>query len=427
VNTPRFKFSVVPAALAMLIGFLAMPVLNVVRVDARGLGHERTQPGQVRSSGFALVAAAAMTLLGRLRATASRAQRHALFRPTVALVALGVLALFIAPKALFAAPFLLGTTLSEGQHAGEFIYEERVAPALASRDNVTVLSGQNLKAGAVIGRVNKGVGRVSTPAVVGTGNGTVSLVYAGPDVVVGNYVVTCKTAVGNGGVFSVVNPNGKALPDLTMTPGAGGTTVYTSREINFSITDGGTDFIVNDAFTFVVSTTAPVVIGTGNGTISGLSLGPDAIPGNYRVECITAVTNGGTFKVVAPDGDEVAVGSIVAGAGGTLVLANQRQLNLTVTDGATDFAVGDAFNVCVFNQLVNGKVVAWDPTTFDGRDDAAGILYDNVDATSGDLPGVIVSRDAAVIKSVLIWGAAITAEQKESAYGDLLKLGIVCR
>jgi hypothetical protein len=115
----------------------------------------------------------------------------------------------------------------------------------------------------------------------------------------------------------------------------------------------------------------------------------------------------------------------VAGAGGVLVLANQRQLNLTITDGATDFALADAFNVCVFNELLGGKAVAWDPLTFDGRDDVAGILYDNVDASAADKAGVLVSRDAEITKSALQWAAAITAAQKESAYLDLSKRGVV--
>jgi hypothetical protein len=312
-----------------------------------------------------------------------------------------------------------GVALTEGQHAGEFVLGEREPN---SREIITVLSGQNLKAGAVVGRVNKGVGRASTPTVVGTGNGTMTQVFAGPEIQKGNYVVTCTAAAANGGTFSVVNPAGKALPSAVL---AAGSVTYRSREINFVITDGATDFIVGDSFTIVVDTTAPLVIGTGNGTVSGLSLGPDAKTGQYRVECIAAVTNGGEFKIWGPDGDAVAVGFIVAGAGGTLVLANQRQLNLTITDGSTDFAVGDAFNVAVFNELLGGKVVAWDPLTFDGRDDVAGILYDNVDASAADLPGVLVSRGAEVMKGSLIWAAAITAAQKESAYGDLAKRGVI--
>jgi hypothetical protein len=57
-----------------------------------------------------------------------------------------------------------------------------------------------------------------------------------------------------------------------------------------------------------------------------------------------------------------------------------------VTDAA-DFIVGNFFDICVFNQLNGGKVVAWDPTTFDGSHILSGILLDNVNATASDLPG----------------------------------------
>jgi hypothetical protein len=313
----------------------------------------------------------------------------------------------------------VGAVKTEGQHAGEFLLSE--APGNLSRENVTVLSGQNLKAGAVVGRVTKGVGRMTVPAVVGTGNGTATVVFGGPETLVGNYVVTCTIAAANGGTFSVVNPAGKALPVAVVG------TPYRSREINFTLNDGGTDFIVGDSFTFVVDTTAPAVVGTGNGTVSGISLGPDAKPGNYRVEITAAITNGGEFKIASPDGDIVEQGFIVAGAGGTFVGGNKRQLNLTITEGSTDFAVADAFNICVFKQLAGGKAVAWDPLTFDGRDDAVGLLYDNVDASAADLAGVLVSRHAVVMKESLQWAAAITAAQKDSAYLDLAARGVIAR
>jgi hypothetical protein len=68
----------------------------------------------------------------------------------------------------------------------------------------------------------------------------------------------------------------------------------------------------------------------------------------------------------------------------------------------------------VFNQLSGGKVVAWDPTTFDGSHIVAGILLDNVNATAADLAGVLIGRDAVVQKSQLQWGAAITAGRRTS-------------
>jgi hypothetical protein len=54
--------------------------------------------------------------------------------------------------------------------------------------------------------------------------------------------------------------------------------------------------------------------------------------------------------------------------------------------------LGNYFDICVFNQLLGGKVVAWAPGTYDGRHKAVGILYDNVDASLADVAGVIVTR-----------------------------------
>lgn len=415
---------ILPVALVLLIGFLLMPMLNVVRVDARGMGTERDQPWRSKAKGLMAAAGCALTFLELLH---RRLARHPLFKPLVAAGAVALVAL-LNIHVLMAMPIIGMSSLTEGQHAGEFLLEERCEPGYPSREKITVLSGQNLKAGAIIGRVSKGIGRLSIPVVAGTGTGTVTNVYSGPEVQVGNYVMTCTAAVANGGVFSIVAPDGTALEPLTMTPGAAGTTKYRSRHINFTITDA-TDFVVADVFTFVVSTTAPTVIGgTGTGTISALALGPDAKPGNYRVYCITATTNGGTFQVFygGPDGGE-SIGSYLMTAGaGTATAFETRQISFTLTD-ATDFIVGDYFDVCVFNQLSGGKIVAWDPTNYDGRATAVGALYDNIDATSADTTGVIVTRDATFDANALQWGATISAADKNSAYNDLAKRNVIVR
>jgi hypothetical protein len=256
------------------------------------------------------------------------------------------------------------------------------------------------------------------------GNGTMTAIFGGPEVEVGAYLVQCTAIATHGGTFSVTTPSGKVLPSIIMTPGAGGSTVYTSRHINFILTDGSTDFALTALFTVTVSTTAPLVIGgTGNGTLSLHSLGPDAKPGNYRVINRAVVAEGGDFEVLSPDGD--AIGRFLMGttSGGAAAFTS-RQVNFTLTD-ATDFILGNYFDLCVFNQLGGGKAVAWDPLTFDGRDDVAGVLYDAVDAAAGDLPGVLVTRDAQVLKSALQWAAAITAAQKDSAYRELAARGVI--
>jgi hypothetical protein len=175
----------------------------------------------------------------------------------------------------------------------------------------------------------------------------------------------------------------------------------------------------------VVSTTAPTVIGgTGTGVMTALSLGPDAKPGRYQVINRVVVANGGDFEVLDPDGNSV--GRFIWSASGSTASFTSRHINFTLSD-ATDYIAGNYFDVCVFNQLNGGKVVEWDPTTFDGRHVAVGVLWDNVDASAADADGVIVTRDATINKGSLIWSASITSSQKESAYGDLAARGVIAR
>jgi len=298
-------------------------------------------------------------------------------------------------------------SVTETYHAAEFLLSE--ASGQRSREAVTVLSGQDLAAGAVCGRVTMAVGKAAIPTVVGDGDGVMSGLFAGPKVQEGAYVLTCTAIAENAGTFSVVNPSGKALPSATVA------VAYTSDEINFTIADGSTDFAVGDVFTITVGTGAPAVVGTGNGTLSSISLGPDAKTGRYQFVCREAVTNGGKFELMGPDGASVAFRSITAGAGGTAVFAN-RQLNATITDGSTDFAVGDHFEVFVYNKTTK-KVVAWDatPTAYDGRHIPAGILYAAVDASTADAAGVLVARDAEVDADALSWITGTTAAEKANA------------
>lgn len=417
MTTPRNRFTVAPFIVALFAAFVALPALAVVKVNQLGMGIEHEQPWRRVSNGLSSAASVVRHAVARLGEMLEAMQRHALFRPAV-----GAAALLIAThqsNALLAMPVLMGV-LTEGQHAGEFVMEERGGAGQASRENITVLSGQTLTAGAVIGRVKLGIGRISIPTVSGTGNGTVGTVFAGPEVEVGSYVATCTAAAANAGTFSVTTPRGKALPAATVA------VAYTSRHISFTIADGSTDYIVGDSFTFVVSTTAPTVIGgTGTGVMTALSLGPDAKTGRYQVINRAVVTNGGDFEVIGPDG--ASVGRFLMGTGSTGTASfTSRTVNFTLSD-ATDYILGNYFDICVYNELSGGKVVAWDPTTFDGRHRAEGGLYDNVNAASGDLAGVIVTRDAVFLKGSLQWGTAITAAQKESAYLDLAKRGIVCR
>lgn len=101
--------------------------------------------------------------------------------------------------------------------------------------------------------VTEGVPNTGTAGGGNTGNGTMTNVEGRRRLKVGTYTLTCITAVAHGGVFSVVDPDSIALPNATMTPGAGGTTNFENDQIAFSLTDGSTDFIVGDTFTVAVT------------------------------------------------------------------------------------------------------------------------------------------------------------------------------
>lgn len=302
------------------------------------------------------------------------------------------------------------TTLTEGQHAGEFIVSEE---GTRSREAVTVLSGQDLSAGAVLGKVSRALAAAPIPAVVGTGNGLMSAVRPGPDVLMGNYVLTCTAAAANAGTFSVVAPDGTALPSATVA------VAYKSSHIDFLIADGSTDFIVGDVFIIAVTAGGtPAVVGTGNGTIGTISMGRETKPGTYRLQCTAAAANAGTFAVVDPHGNRLLDATVA-------VAYTSEQINFTIADGSTDYIVGDYFHVVVAQG--SGKVVAWQPTAVDGSEDPYGILFDNVDASLADAAGVAVVREAEVNTDELIWRSTVIAAQQAAALSRLRLAGIAAR
>lgn len=299
-------------------------------------------------------------------------------------------------------------------------------PMDGSRENVIVLSGQNLPAGALVSRAaSLGIGGiVSVLSGTSPGDGTMTAIFAGPDVEAGAYLVQCTAVATNNGTFSVTTPSGKALPPAVM---AGGTLVYRSSHINFTLTDGGTDFALTALFTVTVSTTPPLVIGgTGTGVMTAMSLGPDATPGNYKVINRVVIANGGDFEILAPDGHSI--GRFNWSASGSTAAFTSRHINFTLSD-ATDYIAGNYFDVAVFNvgERGKGKVSLYAPGTYDGSHQVAGAMLYAVDATDGDMPGVIYARDAVLASSVLNWGALSAGEQESTKRAMAQSRGLVVR
>lgn len=69
----------------------------------------------------------------------------------------------------------------------------------------------------------------------------------------------------------------------------------------------------------------------------------------------------------------------------------------------------------------------YDPGNADGSETAVAVLYDAVDASGGEEPGVIVARDAEVDAAALTWFGGADAGQIETGTSELADEGIVAR
>lgn len=152
-----------------------------------------------------------------------------------------------------------------------------------------------------------------------------------------------------------------------------------------------------------LSVTASAVTGTGNGTVTSASVveGP-VVPlvGAYVLRATAAATHGGTFRLEDPNGAVVASGLVMTAGAGVATVMEAGGLQWTVTDGSTDFAVGDTFTLTVAS---NGKLVPFNPAGAGGAQRPVAVLtYDVTRATSGDeriraLVAGVVNRNALII------------------------------
>jgi hypothetical protein len=85
--------------------------------------------------------------------------------------------------------------------------------------------------------------------------------------------------------------------------------------------------------------------GSGNGTMTLLTFGPDVQIGDYVIQCITAVAHGGVFSVTAPDGTALPNFTMGTTTGGTARYTSSH-LSFSLTDDA-DFITANSFTVTV--------------------------------------------------------------------------------
>ena len=156
---------------------------------------------------------------------------------------------------------------------------------------------------------------------------------------------------------------------------------------------------------------------TGNGVITVGAVGSDAVPGIYKLQCVAAATDAGTFNFYAPNG--TLIRQITVGAGAIVT----DHITITIADGATDHAAGDTYTITVSG----GDYEALDVAEDDGAQIAAGVLYAGVDATDADTACVVLKRQAEVKADALVWPDGITQGQKDAAIAQLNSRGIFLR
>jgi hypothetical protein len=135
--------------------------------------------------------------------------------------------------------------VTEGKHSSGFILSE--AQGKRSRDNVTILSGQVLKAGAVLGSITTGSSATSAANAGNTGNGAMGAVTVSTGAKPGVYRLNISAAATDAGTFEVEDPDGN--PVGTGTVGA----AFSHGGLAFTLADGSMDFAVGDGFTITVA------------------------------------------------------------------------------------------------------------------------------------------------------------------------------
>ena len=214
-------------------------------------------------------------------------------------------------------------------------------------------------------------GSVSDPAPGNTGNGSLTGVLTIDGVVAETWTITA-TSTGPSATFSVVGSvSGGHAAATSGTP-------YDNGFVSFSISDGGTPYIVGDDFTFDTERTINTVIAdaanVGNGTVGSMvGIVSDYIVGEtITLDCITGGGDGvAKFDV---DGSTSNFGSD-ATAG---VTYNNGEFEFLISAG-TDFEIGDKFTFQTrpFEYILKGIGGGSDEIFVGYREETNGSTYFN--------------------------------------------------
>lgn len=147
--------------------------------------------------------------------------------------------------AVAAIPIFVGATYTEDNRTSDWLKWEE--DSRHSRDAATILSGQNLKSGAVMGRSLVGAAAAATAFAANTGNGVMGAIVVSGTAKQGTYKLIVVEPNTNAGTFEVEDPEGKIV-------GRGNVAAaYSAGGLAFTLADGATDFVSGDGFDIKVT------------------------------------------------------------------------------------------------------------------------------------------------------------------------------
>lgn len=297
--------------------------------------------------------------------------------------------------------------LNEGNYLGDLLKWEM--DNNQSREVVTVKAGEDLAMGAVVGKETVGAVPATGTAGTNTGGGTCGSITGGVSTKVGIYTLTCVAVASGGGVFSVEDPDGFALPNAYVAQ------AYTNPAINFTLADGTPDFALGDSFTITVP--------AGGGSVTELDV--DGIDGSsipYGILVDGVDTTDTTQKQVAYTSGgviEILPGDVLTGATSG---ATAQVVSVSLTSGT--FAAGTAAGTLI----LDNQVGTFQPEDLNATSqDNICTIGGNTSAYNPAREAVSIVRDAQIVADYLSWPAGITDGQMTAALNHLAAKGIVTR
>jgi phage tail sheath gpL-like len=256
----------------------------------------------------------------------------------------------------------------------------------------------------------------SAPGGSNVGNGTCTVLSVTGQPKPGAWIAKCNTAVANGGVFTLTDPDGTVIAtNLTMTPGVGAATPLTAGGVHFTLTDGATNFSVNDLFTITVPVTHIALTAKWKG-----------ISGNDIVVSVADGGGGTTFSLTQPTGGLVnpTVSDRLALIGNQWITLVLNGLNIEDDDALDEYS---AFGEGRRGALVHKPLVVFTGNTMTDVNDATAISEARktdrtnsqlMEPGSDDLPIDVAARQLALI-------APVANNSPASDYGGQLCTGLV--